>query len=200
MNTDGDVDRWRRLSEAADYALTIHAHQHRKGTTTPYISHLLGVAGLVLEHGGDEEQAIAGLLHDAVEDVGAHQEAVIAAKFGPRVAHIVRACTDADTLPKPPWQARKEAYVAHLEHADADTLLVSCADKVHNARAIATDLRAHGIAVFDRFTGDMEGTCWYYRSLAEVFQRRLPGSLSAELAVAIADISRLADRSVSPAD
>src|SRR6202790_4352965 len=163
----------RVLPAAPPYAFALHASQRRKGTTIPYISHLMSVAALVLEHGGDEEQAIAGLLHDAIEDVGAEQEAVIAGRFGPRVARIVRACTDADTLPKPPWRARKEAYIAHLEHADRDALLVSCADKLHNARAIVGDLRTHGLAVFDRFTGGRAGTIWYYASLAKVFARRL---------------------------
>ncbi len=121
-----------------------HARQKRKGTETPYVSHLLGVASLVLEHGGDEEQAIAALLHDAVEDQGAHQEPVIRERFGDRVADIVLGCTDADTLPKPPWRERKERYIEHLEHASSDVLLVSCADKVHNARAIVTDLKTHG--------------------------------------------------------
>ena len=111
MGMSPDIDRWRRLSDAAAFALTIHARQTRKGTDTPYISHLLGVASLVLEHGGDEGQAIAGLLHDAIEDQGAHQEAAITERFGDRVARIVRGCTDADTLPKPPWRARKEAYM-----------------------------------------------------------------------------------------
>ena len=124
----------------------------------PYISHLLGVASLLLEYGGDEEQAIAGLLHDAVEDQGAHQEAVIRERFGERAAGIVLGCTDADSVPKPPWRARKEAYIAHLEHARSDVLLVSCADKLHNARAICTDLRTHGLAVYELFKGGREGT------------------------------------------
>jgi (p)ppGpp synthase/HD superfamily hydrolase len=185
------ADCWTRLSEAAGFAFALHANQKRKGSGIPYIAHLMSVAALVLEHGGDEEQAIAGLLHDAIEDVGAEQEAVIAERFGPRVAQIVRACTDADTLPKPPWRARKEAYIAHLEHADHDALLVSCADKLHNARAIVADLRTHGLAVFDRFTGGLAGTIWYHATLAEVFSRRLPSPLSAELARAVGDMQRL---------
>ena len=147
-----------------------------------HISHLLGVGSLVLEHGGDEEQAMAALLHDAVEDQGAHQAGAIEARFGARVRAIVEGCTDADTMPKPPWRARKEAYIAHLEHADHDVLFVSCADKLHNARAIGTDLRTHGLAVFDRFTGGREGTLWYYGALSATFARRLPGPLSRELA------------------
>ena len=186
------ADRWARLSEAAGFAFALHANQERKGSGIPYIAHLMSVAALVPEHGGDEEQAIAGLLHYAIEDVGAEQEAVIAERFGPRVARIVRACTDADTLPKPPWRARKEAYIAHLEHADQDALLISCADKLHNARAIVGDLRTHGLAVFDRFTGGVAGTIWYYASLAEVFARRLPSPLSAELGLAVGDMQRLA--------
>ena len=191
-NSDGTIT-WNHLAEAAAFALRIHAAQTRKGTATPYISHLLGVASLVLEHGGGEELAIAGLLHDAIEDQGVEQEAVIAARFGARVAGIVRACTDADVLPKPPWRARKEAYLAHLEHADADVLLVSAADKLHNARAICTDLRTHGRAVFDRFNAGQEGTVWYYGALAAVFSRRLPGPLATELAGAVAEMRHLAE-------
>jgi len=174
--------KWECLAEAITYALDIHAAQRRKGAETPYIGHLLAVASLVLEHGGDEEQAMAGVLHDAIEDQGADQEAIITARFGVRVAAIVRGCTDADTLPKPPWRARKEAYIAHLETAGADVLLVSCADKLHNARAILTDQESHGPAVFERFTAGREGTLWYYGSLAEAFTRLLPGALSRELA------------------
>ena len=173
--------RWKRLADATALALQIHADQLRKGTETPYVSHLLAVAGIVLEHGGDEDQAIAGLLHDAIEDGGAEWEPIIAERFGPRVAGIVRACTDADTLPKPPWRTRKEAYLAHLETEDRDALLVSAADKLHNARAILADLRTHGPAVFERFRAGQEGTLWYYGALAEAFARRLPGPLTDEL-------------------
>jgi (p)ppGpp synthase/HD superfamily hydrolase len=185
-------DRWNRLSEAVAFALIIHANQERKGSGTPYIGHLLGVASIVLEHGGDEALAIAGVLHDAIEDVGIEQELIIEERFG---ARIVRACTDADTIPKPPWRARKEAYVAHLEAVDRDVLLVSCADKLHNARTIVTDLRTIGLAMFDRFTGGRHGTLWYYQTLSETFSRRLPGALSADLAEAVREMQRLADTS-----
>ncbi|HME25717.1 MAG TPA: HD domain-containing protein [Acetobacteraceae bacterium] len=183
---------WSRLAAAAAYTMEIHAHQIRKGANTPYIGHLLQVAGLVLEHGGDEDQAIAGMLHDAIEDVGVEQEAVIAERFGPRVARIVRACTDADTFPKPPWRARKEAYIAHLEQCDQEVLFVSAADKLHNARSIVTDLRALGPAMFDRFTAPKEGTLWYYASLSEVFRRLLPGALAEELTETVTTMQRLA--------
>jgi HD domain len=192
LNTINSSAGWSHLAEAVEFAFALHAAQRRKGTTIPYVAHLMSVAALVLEHGGDEEQAIAGLLHDAIEDVGAEQEAVIATRFGPRVAAIVRACTDADTLPKPPWRTRKEAYLAHLEQADADVLLVSACDKLHNARAIVSDLRTHGPAMFGRFTGGQTGTLWYYTALAEVFSRRLPGALAVDLAEAVRDMRRLA--------
>lgn len=189
---DQKSGRWTRLAEGVAFALSIHAEQRRKGSETPYIGHLLGVASLVLEAGGDEEQAIAGLLHDAIEDQGIDQAAVIEARFGPRVVAIVRGCTDADTFPKPPWRARKEAYMAHLETAGPDIWLVSCADKLYNARAIVVDLRALGSVMFERFTGGKDGTLWYYRKLAEIFARVLPGSLSDELGVAVEEMERLA--------
>lgn len=182
---------WSRLAEAAAFAFTLHADQRRKGTSIPYIAHLMSVAALVLEHGGDQDQAIAGLLHDAIEDVGAAQEAAIAERFGSRVAAIVRACTDADSFPKPPWRARKEAYLAHLEQADADVLLVSASDKLHNARAIVTDLRTHGVAMLGRFNGGQEGTLWYYSTIAEIFSRRLRGPLATDLADAVRSMREL---------
>lgn len=185
------LKRWQRLSEAVSFALVVHADQTRKGTTVPYISHLLSVAGLVLEYGGDEEQAMAGLLHDAIEDQGAHLEADIRARFGDRVAGIVRACTDADTVPKPPWRARKEAYISHLGAVGADALLVSCADKLHNVRSICTDLRSIGLAVYDRFAGGLSGTLWYYRALADAFVAYLPGPISSELVEAVREMGRL---------
>jgi GTP pyrophosphokinase len=189
MNYSASIEqKWARLAEAITYALNIHAAQMRKGAQTPYIGHLLGVASLVIEHGGDEDQAIAAVLHDAIEDCGAAQEAVIAARFGARAAAIVRGCTDADTLPKPDWQLRKDRYIAHLEHADADILLVSCADKLHNARAILTDLQTHGAEVFTRFSAGQAKTIWYYRALADVFCRRLPGALSRDLDATVRQI------------
>ena len=162
------------------------------------MSHLLAVAAIVLEHGGNEEQACAALLHDAIEDGGAAWEAVILERFGPVVAGIVRACTDADTLPKPPWRARKEAYLAHLEAEGPDALLVSAADKLHNARAIVSDLRTHGTGMFERFNAGQAGTVWYYGALAEVFARRLPGPLARELTDAVAQMRHLAADAGSP--
>jgi (p)ppGpp synthase/HD superfamily hydrolase len=190
--TNSKSDGWRRLADATKFALEIHSEQARKGTDIPYISHLFGVAGLVLEHGGSEDTAIAGLLDDAVEDQGTHQLDMIRDKFGDAVAEIVLGCTDADTLPKPPWRARKEAYIAHLAHASADILLVSCADKLHNARAICTDLRTHGLRVFDRFKGGRDGTVWYYTALAGAFENRMPSVISRELSAIVQEMAGLA--------
>lgn len=185
--------RWASLSDAAALAFQIHADQLRKGTDIPYLSHLLGVASLVLEHGGNEEDACAALLHDAIEDGGAQWEDVIAQKFGPNVAAVVRGCTDTDIQPKPPWRARKQAYLDHLQEADGRVLLVSASDKLHNARAIVSDLITHGPAVFDRFNAGRDGTLWYYESLATVFLARLPGTLSRDLADAVRRMRELAN-------
>lgn len=183
-----------RLQDAVAYALAAHAGQVRKGTEIPFASHLLAVCAIVQEHGGDEDLACAAMLHDTIEDCGAAHGPAIEAQFGPRVAGVVRACSDTDMQPKPPWQARKEAYLAHLEDADADTLLVSCADKLHNARAIVTDLRTHGPAMLGRFNAPPGGTAWYYQALAEVFGRRLPGPLARELVLVADDLAGLAGR------
>jgi (p)ppGpp synthase/HD superfamily hydrolase len=189
--------RWTRLAEAAAFAFALHADQRRKGTTIPYIAHLMSVAALVLEHGGDEEQAIAGLLHDAIEDMGAEQEDIIKKRFGLGVAAIVRAYTDADAIPKPPWRERKRQYIEHLEQVGDDVLLVSACDKLHNARAIVSDLKTHGPLVFARFAGDRDGTLWYYSTLAEVFSRRLPGPLASELSTTVHEMQ--ASASLAPA-
>ena len=183
-----------RLQHAISYAFTAHAGQVRKGTMIPYASHLLAVCAIVQEHGGDEDLACAAMLHDTIEDCGAAHGPAIEAQFGPRVARVVRDCSDTEVQPKPPWQARKEAYLAHLEEADADTLLVSCADKLHNARAIVTDLRTHGPAMLGRFNAPSGGTSWYYQALAEVFARRMPGPLARELALVAGELTELAVR------
>lgn len=173
-----------RFTQAVDYAREAHASQTRKDTAIPYLAHLLGVASLVLDYGGDEDQAIAALLHDTIEDQGAHHQALIRHQFGDRVAGIVLACTDGTqetkaeaTTPeakRADWEKRKQCYLAHLAEASDEALLVSGCDKLHNARAIATDLRnpAIGAAVFDRFTGKRDGTLWYYREIARVFSKR----------------------------
>ena len=178
-----------RFDEALAYASRAHRAQIRKGSGIPYVSHLLGVASLALELGADEDQAIAALLHDAVEDQGgAERLADIRARFGDRVAEIVADCTDTDVEPKPPWQARKEAYVASLADKPPHSLLVSLADKLHNAGAILTDLTAHGPSVWGRFTGGREGSLWYYKALSEAFEARLPGPAANRLARLVKDM------------
>jgi (p)ppGpp synthase/HD superfamily hydrolase len=181
-----------RFEEALVFACQLHARQRRKGTAIPYVSHLLGVASLVLENGGDEDGAIAALLHDAVEDQGGRPTLEeIRRRFGDRVAFIVEGCTDADTVPKPPWRRRKEAYIAHVRNAPVEVRRVSAADKVHNARAILADLRRSGGAVWGRFTADRDGVLWYYRSLAATFLETDGGFLAEELDRVVREIERL---------
>ncbi|MBC7929191.1 MAG: HD domain-containing protein [Rubrivivax sp.] len=182
-----------RFEEALVYAARLHAGQLRKGTAIPYVSHLLAVAGLVLENGGAEDEAIAALLHDAVEDQGgAATREEIRLRFGEQVAAIVDGCTDAETVPKPPWRERKERYVAHIADASDSVRLVSASDKLHNARSILSDLRSCGGAVWDRFKGGREGTLWYYRSLVEAFRAHGSSPLVEELTRTVAEIERLA--------
>jgi (p)ppGpp synthase/HD superfamily hydrolase len=160
-----------RLIDALGVAARLHATQQRKGTAIPYLSHLLGACSIALDYGADEDEAIAALLHDAIEDVEPVEEARAAvAGFGERVLHIVEGCTDSDVHPKPPWRDRKEAYVAHVRDADASVLLVSAADKLHNARSVVADLRRHGRATWQRFTGGRDGSLWYYRALVDAFR------------------------------
>ena len=161
-----------RFEQAISYACISHAGQTRKGTQTPYISHLLSVAGLALEYGADEDEAIAALLHDVVEDAGGKARAAdVRQRFGDRVAEIVIGCTDADTHPKPPWQARKEGYIAGLATANPSAHFVSCCDKLHNARSIVSDLRQHGETVWQKFAGGKEGSLWYYTTLFAEYRR-----------------------------
>jgi len=181
-----------RLAEAFTFAALAHADQVRKDTAIPYISHLMSVSALVLEHGGDEDQAIAGLLHDVIEDCGAAYEPVIRERFGEQVARIVRACTDADTKPKPDWQVRKETYLRHLQQEGPEVLLVSACDKLHNARAIVSDQHAIGLAVFERFNASREKVLWYYQSLAEIYRDKLPGRLADEVARTVSVMQALA--------
>jgi len=179
----------RRFEQALLFATRKHAGQHRKGTTVPYVAHLLSVAGLVLETGGDEDLAIAALLHDVVEDCGgAPVLREVRRRFGKRVAHVVDGCTDTDVDPKPPWRDRKENYLKHLRTADADTRLVSAADKLHNVRSILAAYREIGDRVWERFHGKRDGTLWYYRALLDEFQRKKANSLVRELERAVVEL------------
>jgi len=178
-----------RFLRAFLFAAEKHAGQRRKASTIPYIAHLMGVASLVLEAGGDEDLAIAALLHDVVEDCGgAPMLKEVRRRFGKRVANIVDGCTDADTYPKPPWRERKEDYLRHLRNADQDTRLVSAADKLHNVRSILADYRDVGEPVWARFNGGRDGTLWYYRVLLDEFLRRKSNRITRELELAVNDL------------
>jgi len=161
-----------RFDKAVAYAGLVHGGQPRKGTSIPYVSHLLAVCALVLEDGGDEDEAIAALLHDAVEDGGgAPRLEHIRLHFGNRVASIVQACSDTDQIPKPPWKERKTRYIAHIRDASPEARRVSCADKVHNARSILRDYRALGEELWKRLNASGDETLWYYRELVRAFRQ-----------------------------
>jgi (p)ppGpp synthase/HD superfamily hydrolase len=192
-----------RFLDALAYAAGVHAGQRRKGSSTPYVAHLLGVCSLVLEDGGDEDEAIAALLHDAVEDQDggnpAELLAGIRARFGERVASIVGECTETLERPKPPWPERKAAYLAHLEHASESALRVSLADKLYNAASVLRDYRAQGDELWLRFNpqAGKERTLRNYADLAALFSRRCPESpMTQELERVVAELLRLA----TPAD
>ena len=181
-----------RFSEALAYARELHGEQVRKGSGVPYLAHLLSVAAIVLEHGADEDEAIAALLHDAIEDQGgpvAREE--IRRRFGRRVADIVDGCTDSETHPKPPWRARKENYLAHLVHADRSVRLVCAADKLHNIRSLLEDYRACGELLWDRFSGGKTGTLWYYRAVTTVLGTAERGALIEELERGVDELERM---------
>jgi (p)ppGpp synthase/HD superfamily hydrolase len=172
-----------RFRSALGLACDLHRNQVRKGPQpTPYVGHLLGVASIVIEDGGDEDEAIAALLHDAPEDQGGEPILDrIRDEYGERVGAIVEACTDALENPKPQWRQRKERYIARLEEAPEEVLRVPLADKVHNSRAILADYREVGEELWSRFRGTREESLWYYRTLADLFSRRRPGPLADEL-------------------
>lgn len=187
-----------RFEKAITYATRHHNSQERKGTDIPYISHLLAVAGIAMEYGADEDEAIAALLHDTIEDAGGKDAALVREEilelFGGRVLEIVEGCTDTDVSPKPPWRNRKEAHIAHLRGASPSIRLVSSADKLQNAQSILKDYRKIGEDLWGRFTGGREGTLWYYRSLAAVFREEPRSPIAAELQRVVDEIERLAAR------
>jgi GTP pyrophosphokinase len=188
-----------RFLRAFLFAAEKHKGQTRKASTIPYIAHLMGVASLVLEAGGDEDLAIAALLHDVVEDCGgAPMLKEVRRRFGQRVAKVVDGCTDADTYPKPPWRERKEKYLRHLKTADADTRLVSAADKLNNVRSILSDYRAVGESVWSRFKGGREGTLWYYRTLLDIFLRHKRNRITRDLELAVMELESLAEKNAIP--
>ncbi|TFI52648.1 HD domain-containing protein [Mastigocladus laminosus UU774] len=182
-----------RFELALVYATRLHAHQVRKGSEIPYISHLLSVAALVLEDGGSEDEAIAALLHDAIEDQGgAKTREEIRQQFGEKVVSIVDGCTESEVIPKPPWKERKQDYIERMRHACPEVQRVSQADKLHNARSILTDWYQDGETVWNKFKGGKEGTLWYYRSLLGVYQQAGSSFLSEELGRVIAQLEQVA--------
>jgi (p)ppGpp synthase/HD superfamily hydrolase len=182
-----------RFDDALIYAAGLHRAQLRKASSTPYLAHLLAVAGLVIEHGGDEDEAIAALLHDAIEDQGGLPVgAEIRRRFGDRVADVVMACSDTAEVPKPPWRARKQQHLAQVARASTSVKLIVAADKLHNARSLCQDYRRLGESLWPHFRGGKAGTLWYYRACLEAVGAGAPSSLVADLATAIAELERLA--------
>lgn len=194
----GKSDLKNPLSKNFDRALQLahdlHRCQPRKSTEVPYIAHLLAVAAMVLENGGDEDTAIAALLHDAVEDQGGPPTLDrIRREFGEKVAGIVDECTDVDGEPKPPWRFRKEQYIQALPHKSKEALLVAFGDKIHNCRSMVRELRRDGAPVWKRFEGRRDGTLWYYRELLEKFPREPYASLYDEFAATVRALNEVAE-------
>jgi (p)ppGpp synthase/HD superfamily hydrolase len=180
-----------RLQRAFRYAAEQHAGQTRKQSAVPYLSHLIAVTSLVLEGGGDEDMAIAALLHDVVEDCGGMPRLrEVRRMFGARVAKIVEGCKDSFADPKLPWIIRKNEYLQRLKHEDAETRLVSASDKLHNVRTVIADYRQDGESIWKRFSGGREGTLWYYRALSDEFQRRKSNRITRELAIAVQELEK----------
>lgn len=185
-----------RFERALVHATRLHATQTRKGTRIPYVAHLMAVASIVLEEGGDEDEAIAALLHDGPEDQGGRATLdEIRREFGERVADIVEVCSDTFERKKPPWRERKERYLAHLREATPSARLVACADKLHNARAILADYRRHGDALWDRFNAGRDEILWYHDQLVRIFRDRGPHRLAAELERVVDELRAEIDRS-----
>jgi len=187
-----------RFDQAFRFAAEKHATQTRKRTPVPYLSHLMSVAALVLEAGGDEDQAIAALLHDVVEDCGGEPVlAEVRQRFGERVAGIVQGCSDAYTIPKPPWKQRKLDYLESLRRAGDDVRLVSAADKLHNVRTILADYRVEGDSVWNRFSGQRDGTLWYYRAVLDLLRAGRPNRLLDELQRVVTELETLTRKGIA---
>ena len=182
-----------QFEQALMYAANVHATQVRKGTSTPYMAHLLGVCSIALEYGANETEAIAALLHDAVEDQGGFGRLDdIRARFGGDVAEIVMGCTDSFQTPKLPWEERKRAYLAHLPNASKPILLVSASDKLYNAQATLRDLYRVGNEIWKRFNVPREKTLWYYHALVNIYLQVGPARLNDELGRVVAEMERVA--------
>lgn len=172
-----------KFETALIYATRLHANQYRKVSNTPYISHLLSVAALVLEAGGTEEEAIAGLLHDSIEDQGGKQtREEIRQLFGEQIVTIIDGCTECDTHPKPPWQERKNKYLENIRQASPSIQKVSLADKLHNARSLLSDWQQHGDIIWQQFKAGKTSTLWFYQQLLQVYQANGSSAMVEEFA------------------
>ena len=198
MRLDGSDQA--RLTRAAHFALSWHADQLRKGSKVPYASHLLQVAGLVLEHGGDTDQAVAGFLHDSLEDATSPEqrrarEGILRDEFGEGVLRMVRACTDTQEEEvlgnKTPWKERKSRYLEHLVHADSRCALVTACDKRHNLGALVGDVRANGVQYLEPFNAGTTDQVWYFEHIVEALRDRIPRRLAEELEAVLADFRTL---------
>lgn len=181
-----------RFESALVYACQLHAHQVRKLSDVPYISHLLSVAALVLEDGGDEDSAIAALLHDAIEDQGGKPTATaICQQFGEQVAYIVEACSESDTIPKPPWLERKQHYIKTFRSAPEQVRRVMLADKLHNARCNLAEWHRYGELSWSFFTTGKEGLIWFYRSIVAASRETGHSFLASELERVVEELEQL---------
>ncbi|MGB3651692.1 MAG: HD domain-containing protein [Rivularia sp. (in: cyanobacteria)] len=171
-----------KFAQALVYATQLHANQTRKVDKIPYISHLMSVSSLILEAGGSEDEAIAGLLHDAVEDQGGKAtREEIRQKFGETVVEIVDGCTESDITPKPPWKERKVNYIENIRNASDSVKLVSLADKLHNARSLSIGYRNKGDELWNYFSGSKEDKLWFYGELLKIYQQGNINFMTVEL-------------------
>jgi len=184
-----------KFEQALIYATRLHGKQVRKISGVPYIAHLLAVTALVLEDGGNEDEAIAALLHDAVEDQGgAATREEILRQFGDRVVAIVDGCTECDTIPKPPWQERKQRYLEQIRQGSPAVRRVALADKLHNARSLLADYRRQGEEIWSVFNGGREGTLWFYKSLLAIYNDTDSGVMAQELAQVVGELASKGDK------
>jgi GTP pyrophosphokinase len=182
-----------RIRSAIDLSVELHAGQSRRGSGAPYVFHPFAVAGLVADAGGSEDQIVAALLHDVVEDAGGPPvRAEVARRFGEPVARLIDAASDTDVTPKPPWRQRKEAFIARLTGEGPDVRLVVAADKLHNVRSLARDVRVHGPAVWSRFRGGRDGSLWYYGAVAAALSEGWSHPLLDELSRAVVELRSVA--------